>query len=485
MKPILVSILFAGIVFKQVLWASVVPVFHTPDEQAHFAQWSYYAETRSGDLSGLNLSREIATVEELLGTKRDGFGNNKFTYHPDHKIAYSDTLEGKEERVIETLSKSLRTEMVGREAAGYPPLYYLLSLPGYYLFYEGSVIDRVFAGRVASLVFSLGLVWAAYKIGGLFANRAWAFCLATLVGFHPMISFVAAGFHPDNLLNLIATGVVYVLLLVIKNGKASVGHGLILALLFLLGGQTKHFMVFLAPIALAVIFWHGVRAKLVAASLAAFFLVAPVVVMTTRLPLPYVPLVTAYPLPFGEYLRFRGGKVLFEIWPWYWGVFKWLGVTLPAVVLKVITRVCVVAGLGILGRMTVMVRRGEFSFLNRAVIFFLVAIFFYLFYLIVWDYQLTQAQGFSQGLQGRYLFAMIVPQMFLLLVGIVSVIPKGWRTLGRLAPYLLSILMITLNGIALYVVGQSYYDLSSGTGFLTQLAQYKPQVVKDIITLLL
>ena len=80
------------------MWTAAVPVFHTPDEQAHFAQLEYMAENHVDSVSSPNnLSREIAVSEELLGTRRNDMGNNKFTYHPEYKIEYTNSFLGKYE----------------------------------------------------------------------------------------------------------------------------------------------------------------------------------------------------------------------------------------------------------------------------------------------------------------------------------------------------------------------------------------------------
>lgn len=421
-----------------------VPVFQTPDEQAHFAQLQWYAEKKTLTIDSNNLSAEVAAVEEILGTRRDNFGNNKYTYHPEYK----------NNSPIPNLPKETRTIYVDQEAAFYPPLYYLLDLPFYYLGDVGELRDvgvRVMTSRIFSVLCHLGLVVVAYFVGKIvWEDKFKSMVLAIMVGFHPMISYVSAGIHPDNLLNLLYSLAILVCLLILKNGVRMRYLG-ILGILGILGMQTKIFMVFFLPVAVAAILWSlGKWGKLGAIGV----LVAPVAAFVGQWPIVYMPRITsASPLVgmnFLEYMKFRGPKITFEMWPWYWGVFKWLGATLPPLVMKIITRVAILAGLG-LGIKTL---KGIKGFEKKAVIFFLLSAFSYLIYLIFWDWRLMQAMGYSQGLQGRYLFPNIISQMALILTSFTVI--RRWEkfTVGVLAVGMVILNLIALNFIhSIYAVG--------------------------------
>lgn len=309
-----------------------------------------------------------------------------------------------------------------------------------------------------------------------------------LVGFQPMISYVAAGFHPDNLLNLLYSLGILVLLLMIKNG-VKLGLLGLLGLLGFLGLQTKILMVFFLPVAAGIVVYKFFRERLIGLVLAMSVLLLPLISIFMLWPLPYMPKVTAGSplagLTFFEYLKFRIPKLLFEVWPWYWGVFKWLGVTLPPIAMKIVTRVAIVAGIGLGLKFFQAVKNRNFHFGFKALIFFLLSSIFYVLYLVVWDWRLMQSVGFSQGLQGRYLFPNIVGQMGLILAGILVFVPRKfgqWR--GKVAG-ILAIGMIVLNAVALATIAGSYYDLSSWRTFLIQLAQYKPGIVKAFATMFL
>ena len=83
----LVLLFFLSIFFVGLWWIVLVPLWHFPDEQAHFGQIAFIAEKgRNPDRSENDLTEEIYISEQLLGTARDKYGNNKFTFHPEYRI---------------------------------------------------------------------------------------------------------------------------------------------------------------------------------------------------------------------------------------------------------------------------------------------------------------------------------------------------------------------------------------------------------------
>lgn len=444
----LLLILSLLVLIKGLIWISVVPIFQTPDEQAHFAQLQWYAEKKSLVINPLrNLSFEVAQTEELLGTRRDSFGNNKFTYHPEYKTPSLTR--------IPDFPQSTRTEYVDQEAAGYPPLYYLLSLPFYLSVYNQNIVNRIETDRLLSVLLSLLLAMTAFKIGQeVWKEKYMAICLAILVSFQPMISFVSSGIHPDNLLNLLSSLVVLMSLLILKNG-VKYKYLILLFLLFVLGLETKIFIIFLAPVVAAIVAYKFFQNRL-GIILAILILLLPIFAFTFQLPIPYMPAVTAQSplgkMSFGEYLNFRLPKIAFEMWPWYWGIFKWLSLPLPRLVMKIITRVAVLIGAGLLIYFYRAIKKKTFSFEFQAVVFFLFSSVLYLLYLVVWDFRVMQSMGYSQGLQGRYLFPNIVPHMALLLTG-----ATFFKRYARPFAVSLASLMVILNLVALYTIYKSHY----------------------------
>ena len=79
---------FITVTFNGFLWLLITPIWHTPDEQSHFGQVAFMAEKgrKPDGWDKYDLTNEILISERLLGTERDKFGNNKFTFHPEYRI---------------------------------------------------------------------------------------------------------------------------------------------------------------------------------------------------------------------------------------------------------------------------------------------------------------------------------------------------------------------------------------------------------------
>ena len=98
-----------------------------------------------------------------MATQRDGFGNNKYTYHPEYNIPYSESSDGLFEEVLVNLPKESRTNLVKNEATINPPLFYFLGSIAYRLVYNGTLLDRVFSVRLMTAIIFLGTIFLSFK----------------------------------------------------------------------------------------------------------------------------------------------------------------------------------------------------------------------------------------------------------------------------------------------------------------------------------
>ncbi len=446
---LLLALFLLVLAIKSILWTGLIPIWQTPDEQAHFAQLQWYAENKNNAVGPKNLSLEVTESEKTLGTFRDQFGNNKYTYHPEYKNSIVGSIgdRGREEF---NLPLETRTNYVGQEAAMYPPLYYVLDAPFYQAVYSHSLIDRVYASRILSVILSVLLVLVAYKIGFEIWGKGYKpFVLATMVGFQPMVSFVGAGIHPDNLLNLLCAIVLWLCILVLKNG-VKFKYLILLSLCLFAGYETKTLMLLMGPVVGVVLAIKFFKQKVLGVLLAVGVLLAPVAVFAFQIKLPFVPYVTPssplYGMNFVDYLHFRIPKMFFEVWPWYWGVFKWLGLVFPPLVLKIITRVAAISVFGLIIKLA----KEKNNLEKKTVIFFLLSTFSYILYLLLWDWRLMQSAGFSAGIQGRYFFPNIVAHMGIFIFGL------SWGRFSKPVLLIVSGLMIALNIFALHYLYLSY-----------------------------
>lgn len=487
-----VILLLLAYFFKELIFTALIPMWHTPDEQAHFAQVAYFAEFGKMPSTAPDLNREIFESEKLLGTLRDSNGNNKFTYHPEYKIQYTNSYIGKYENEINNFPREYRQELVKQEAANYPPLYYWISSVPYKFFYNSGLITRVFVLRMISVLMGVGMVYFVFLIGKIIfsKNTLYQYTLVILVAFQPMFSFVSAGITSDNLTNLFFTIVIYCGFLVLKNGIKKNSIFLFISILFLLYLTKPQFIlalpIFLTALIIKLLLSKAfLLTKILLTTL--FGLVLLALAININNPAIYQLLEKVYPQSFFpgkalfsvnsvEFLKISLNRIIHETIPWYWGVFDWLGVVMPIEVIRILNRLMILAGTGILIKLFLMLRKR-----NREDWYFLYLILISLIYfggILLWDFIYYQSHYFSFGLQGRYFFPTIIAHMAIFLVGLVTLVPKKLAVIKEIWTKLIAVGMMTLNFLALWIILKIYYDLSNLNAFIIESSQYKPWFFK-------
>jgi hypothetical protein len=472
----------------RVVFSALVPIWHTPDEQAHFAQIAYFGELNKMPKSPPDLNNEIYISEELLGTLRDEKGNNKFTFNPTYKIEYTNYLEGKYESQIKNIPLGERKNLIKQEAASYPPLYYYIGGLVYKAFYNTDLITRIFLVRGISLTLGVLTVYVSWLIAKeLFPkNKILEYTLPVLVSFQPMFVFVSSGVNSDNLLNLLFALVLYLSLKIIKQGISSRYLLEALGLVILLYLTKPQFMLSLPTFLLAIVMSILINNKI--SSQKKIFLLILSLLAVTVLSLvllneaifsntlgllysqTYFPMVpNRYTeLSFIQHLRNTVIHTVREVIPWYWGVFDWLGVTYPREVHRIINRLMIVAGVGLLVKFYLIFRKKTME--DYLFIFLVLSALVYFAGITVYNYLVNITIGFPFGLQGRYYFPTIIPHMVIILVGLITLVPIRFKDLGT---KILGLLMVIFNFIAIYTIANTYYDLSDFNNFVIQASQYK------------
>lgn len=475
------------------MWLVLVPIWHFPDEQSHFGQVAFLSETgRNPKDEELDLTDEIYSSERLLGTERDNFGNNKFTFHPEYKIEYTDSLVGKYEASIAALSKTgAKSTFVDREAARYPPLYYIFSSIVYKLFYQQDLFTRVFAVRFCSLVLFLLNVYIAYKIGLLLFenNKLLSSTLTILVGFQPMMVFSNVGVNSDSLGNLLFTAFLFINLSIISSG-ISKKRLLILSIISLLTINTKPQFIIILPSVFMLLFFTFFRDSKLKHKYQLSFLILLIFLFFFYLlyyfRISSLIIIDRFLASFdlASLIKFTFEytipHTIREVLHWYWGVYDWLGVTYPRVIHRMINRIVVIAFFGF----------GYWLFRNfkekkwrdnifQGVIFLIFVNILYFLAVSVYDWWLWYTSHYQLGVQGRYFFPLISVHMLILIVGWQSIFPNKWR-LKLWGTKILGILMITLNLYAVYIVAKTYYDFPPFLTLVIQASQYKPWFFKGI-----
>lgn len=475
------------------LWSFIVPLWHTPDEQAHFAQVAFIAETGRNPGGGtLDTTEEIYFSEQLLGTARDRVGNNKFTFHPEYKIEYTDSLIGKYEASIAALAQSdAKKKFVYQEATRYPKLYYMPATWIYKFFYNEDIFTRVFAIRFWSLLLFILNIYVVYKLGELLfpKNKFIAYILAILVGFQPMMVFSNIGVTSDSLANLLFSSFLYLCLrLILSNINIKDLTLLIITSLAVL--NTKIQFIIILPALLLLISFLVVRdfkkqkqVYLFGLFILGSFLAILYLYITQFGPLIFT-LESIAMFNLGSFVKFTWEYTLphtyKEVLPWYWGVYDWLGVTYPRIVYRIINGITLVSIIGFTIWFISVLRRRLWRDKNIQGIFFLLCVsLFYFVAISVYDWLSWYKSGFQLGVQGRYFFPLISFQMLMFILGWTTLLPNNWN-IKQYALKILAGIMMIFNLYALYFVSSSYYDVSSMQRFITQASQYKPWIVKGL-----
>lgn len=484
------KIFFRALFLNALVWIVLIPIWHTPDEQAHFGQVAFVSEKGRNPKGGeLDLTEEIYASEQLLGTLRDKYGNNKFTFHPEYRIDYTDSYIGKYEASISALSKSeAKKQFIYTEASRYPILYYLPATWLYRIFYDADIFIKVFLVRLWSLVIFIGTIYIVFRIGKLLfpKDNLSSLTLPILVGFQPMMVFSNIGVNSDALGNFLFVLFLYLCVRILTR-QAKKRDLIATILAAILAAYSKPQFIIALPLLVFLFFWmtlrdfsgskrrilvHIVLSILILLSVLYFFPIGPVKLIFRLLEIINVSSFIKYSL---EYTLPHAVK---EVLPWYWGIYDWLGVTYSRGVHRIINRILFLAGIGVLIWLYKVVKNRDWKkkefeaivFLNIAAIVYFIALSFY-------DWMLWYTSKYQLGIQGRYFFPVISVHMLMLLIGFSQLFPTKVR-FKEFGIKLLGILMIILNFFALYTVGKTYYSLWPISTFIIQVSQYKPLLIK-------
>lgn len=494
----LLSLLLLTSFLNGLAWIVLTPLWQCPDEQAHFAQVQTVAEFGTISFLDPNTSLEIDFTENVFGTQRDGSGNNKHTYHPEFRIDYSDDYYGPQELEISALPADSKRELVKNEATLNPPLYYLLAAGVYKIFSFGDIFTRVFAIRIMTLLFFVAGVYISYLIGQLVFNnnKLLTILLPVIVSFKPMLVFASSGVVPDALTNLLFWLIIYFSLKIIKIEKADRRTLLLAFVTLVLGVLTRQqFLIASLFIAVGLLYLVIIKPRdYLKKNISAIVSFASIIFLInqfgTRLPI-----VGFFRLPEGLFFTFKSlprqdfigytvwtfRHTLSEVLPWYWGVYKWLSLTLPPIIYQVINRIVLLALLGLVMRMFVVLKQKKLEKEDFCILMMILFSIIYFGIFLVWDYSFYKIYGFSFGIQGRYFFPMVVGHLSILIFGLWFLFKTIIKNYVRYLILFLVLIMIFFHNFSLFYVSSFYYDTSNFNRFIIQASQYKPEIFKGSI----
>lgn len=492
-------LLLLAVFVNQLVWSMFLPLWQSPDEQAHFGQVQNFAETGKSQITdGKNTSEEIYQSEKFLGTLRDSHGNNAYTYHPDFNVSYSNNTTGVHEKELFSLGNKSRRKFVIRESTGYPPFYYFLGTVFYKAAYGGSIIDRVFAVRLLSIIIALGIVYLTFITSKkAFGNDNFSLVITVMVGFQPMLTFVNSGVTSDGLFNLLFLLFLYGCLTILQDGlkvKSTIHLLLAIVLGFLTKPQANIMFFVLVPVIIisGIRFlkndWKSISPKSKLIILLSLILVVATVsreIIWRILDGSLFPessgavsLTSVSKLP--EHLSFTINHTYREVLPWFWGVFRWLSLALPAEIRRVTNWLAILSFIGFALYLVRSILEKKLDRKFWALVFLAFSLVTYFSAITLFDFGFRLGSGFSFGIQGRYFFPVVVPFMAIFLIGLQSLVPRKWHLS---VAKVLAISMIALNVFVFFYLMGSYYKLFFPTFFL-EASQYKPILFKYPINLI-
>ncbi len=420
-----------------------------------------------------------------MQTERDWAGNNKFTYHPDYNIPYTDTANGRNERQIKDFPVLERQLMSKIEATLYPPLYYFAPTVLNKILYNSDLFVRVFAVRLMNLVYFIFMIIIVYRLFELvFNNKFISICGTTIFCFHPMFSFTQAGINSDNLYNLLFTAGIYLSLSLLKNGLKIRNIFLAFIIYFLIINTKPQgyllILIYLFPLVLNLLKKKSLKQIMISTGMLTI-IVFPLLLKYFKghplIPDVYTNNPLVKNLTFPEHFIWSLKHGYKEVMPWYWGVFRWLSLTLSRVTHRIINRTVMVLIFGLILYITKIIKRKDFSFRTISLSFFIYSTLIYFIAITYWDYLFFISHGYSFGIQGRYFFPTLVSQIGILFFGILGLTSR--EKIQRIIILILTSSTIGLHEIALFRVLFSYFSTENISKFFIQASQYKPWFFKS------
>ncbi|MFH1824897.1 MAG: DUF2142 domain-containing protein [Candidatus Firestonebacteria bacterium] len=443
-KYLFITVILIVSLIKGLIWISIIPIFQTPDEPGHFCYVQKIAEKNK---LFLNKTDNYLTQEIILG----------FMYSDALKMSKSRINEYKfidgevgkyEDKFNEINTEARNKTSIFKEQyvpVIYPPLYYIYSSIPYYMFYSNSLIVRIFAVRIFSLLLGLLTIFVIYKIAELVfvGNKYIAGLLAILISFQPMFTFISSAVNSDSLHILFFTIFLYYYIK-INILKYTARDIIFLILVIGLGVFTKqHFILSLMILLISAVFFIKVKAKkkiIVIASVLLLFILTFIFITRNY---PYH--IFEKPIKdFWKYLFTQLFPFLYSRFPsTFFGNFGWTNVPVPDFYLKIL--ICLF--LFFLFLYIIDIGKSIFnkkSFLTlRTHIVLLVPIIIYSASLIYLDFNI------NVGLQGRYFFPVISLIYICLVSGFLSIVPKKVR-LNII--FITAIIAVSFNIICLITV---------------------------------
>lgn len=437
-------IFFIPVVIIYFLWLVVIPPFMAPDEPSHYTYTEILAVTKK-----LPSTLPFFKSKELLQTLSYlGFNLNRL--ETPQKFSLTPHLKKNLESINDNHTFSKEKHTIGIKY--YPPLYYLLGVPTFWLTEKLFIFQKIYFLRLTSFFLSIIILFIFWKFTQRFKIKSLPKPLFFLsLALQPMFVFSNITYNNDLLQNLFGALFFLSLIFFWKNSDDK-KFIIIFPLIFLFSLIAKPLsFLLLIPYFAAVILSKAKRPTkliLLAVSfftcLAIYFFWYRHISITSASLAPF--LSKPLPITFLSYLL----ETLFKnhtriIFRSFWGLFGWIDTPYPQIIFIILLIFCFIAVIGII---KVLIKKETE---NKFILVSLVSLATYaLFYLCFNFYSLKYTGNYI--IVGRYFFIIFLPLMSLLLWGLSNIESK--------LPLIFSVLIIFLNFYALiFLIPYRYYHL--------------------------
>lgn len=484
-KNKLLSLLLLITFLKGLVWSILIPPFQAPDEQNHFAYLQLVSEKNL--IPNIpyenNISQELILATEYLN----------FDWKGSHPMWNKNTALNSQiiKEKINNIPRTFRQEFIRRSGIEkYSPLYYIITSPIYKVFYSFNLLDRLFFSRFSSIFFALVAVYAAFKISH-------SITVATLVSFHPSLTFIASTLNNDSMTVAVSS----LAILAIINQKAI--KAIIWSLLSTLT-RIQLGILIIFSLVLSLIKILKLRKKLLNTitiiGIGSFFILFSLnfssltQIVSHPQKFPYEKAVYRIQQTTGfttyiEVIDFLGNLIhknntgtavslflkenykhyLNEVFPWYWGVFGWLEITLPPICYTLLKILTMIAILGLVKNIKI------FKQTKYKIAFFL--IIFLAFPIILYNFVTFTKDGVDIGVQGRHFLPAVSLHITLLLLGLKAWVVKKYEHLGE---FLLVLGMVALNFLSLVKIADYFYGFENT---IEKISALKPSFLQPNLIL--
>ena len=460
---ILLAIL-ALVFVKQLAWLTAMPLWHTPDEDAHYQYVEYLAETGRLPIFTRATPLNQYSQEVVLSLQQSGVEEVKFR-PPIQPILTSSTTGPGEERFSQQPRLS-RSSDGNSSAAVYAPGYYFPAALAYRAVEDGTLMDRVFAVRAVSIGFVLLTTFLAFQLAGLLWSNLYVRAgFALFVGMHPVLSFLGVSVNNDAMLVALGSAALVYLAYALKTGF-SFRQGLVLGFVLgfgLLAKPQMMWFVLVTPFlaALAALYrrdsWKRLIRYGLGVGLSVAMLYGPWLAYCKLTYGTWVPSLIASEgqqamslLEFiGTSLSAPGLERAFHLWIIsYWANLGWHDTYLAHPVYLALAAFMFLGGIGTL--ITIFREKDLATLITAASACLALGYLVFLYYA---EFQVMRLTG-AALLQGRYWLPVILPISAVCFGGLLALLPKERRVQGGVALALASIL---LNLLTLLRMIERYY----------------------------